>query len=78
MTKQSSKDLDSKSKKPRKKRKDPRVLEEFFEDVEITDPDTGKKSMQKVKVVRYKLIGEKKVGQKGLQEELELEEEYED
>jgi len=77
MTKQSSKILENKLKKPRKKRKDPRILEEVFEDVEITDPNTGKKTIQKVKITRYKPVGEKKVGNKGLQE-LELEEEYED
>lgn len=59
-------------KKPRKKRKDPRIENEFFEEVELTDPATGIKTKQKVKIVRYKTVGVKKVGNKGLSEEVEL------
>jgi hypothetical protein len=61
------------SKKP-KKRKDPRVESQQFEEIEITDPVTGKKSIQKVLVTRYKPIEKKPVGNKGVpDEEVELE-----
>lgn len=61
--------MTDKEKKQRKKRKDPRVETEFYEEVEITDPVTGKKIVQKVLVTRYKPIGEKVIGNKGLPEE---------
>lgn len=66
------KDLKPKSKK---KRKDPRVEEEYFEEVELTDPATGKVIKQKVKITRYRATGMPKVeGNKGLpDEEVELE-----
>jgi hypothetical protein len=35
-------------------RKDPRIESEWLEDVEITDPKTGKKQIHRVKVTRYK------------------------
>ena len=74
-TKSTSKDSSDKSKKPRRKRKDPRIESEFYEEIEITDPVTGKKTIQKVKVTRYKAVGEKPVGNKGLpDEDVELEE----
>lgn len=57
--------------KTRKKRKDPRVEKEFFEEIEITDPKTGEKKIQKVKITRYKAVGEKLVGNKGVSEEIE-------
>lgn len=60
-------------KKPRKKRKDPRIEEEYFEDIEVTCPATGELIKQKVKIVRYKAVGEKKVGKKGVVEEIEEE-----
>ena len=41
------------SKKPRK---DPRVESEWFEEVEITDPKTGKKQIHRVKITRYKPV----------------------
>ncbi len=72
MTKESSTELKNKLKKPRKKRKDPRIELEFYEEIELTDPITGKVTTQKVKVIRYKAIGEKKVGNKGLSGEIEL------
>lgn len=58
-------------KKPRKKRKDPRIEEEYFEEIEVTCPATGKLIKQKVKITRYKAVGEKKVGNKGVVEEIE-------
>lgn len=58
-------------KKPRKKRKDPRIEEEYFEEVELTDPATGKLVKHKVKITRYKAVGERPVGKKGVVEEIE-------
>lgn len=50
-------DKEKKTKKPRKKEKlDPLVESEVFEEVEFTDPKTGKRVKQKVKIVRYKTI----------------------
>jgi hypothetical protein len=46
----------SKKKKEKPARKDNRIEKEYYEDVEITDPVTGKKYIQRVKVVRYKTI----------------------
>ena len=61
--------------KKKRKRKDPRVESSQFEEVEVTDPVTGKKSIQKVLVTKYKPIEKKLVGNKGLQdEEVELDE----
>ena len=62
-------------KKPRKKRKDPRIELEYFEEIEVTDPKTGEITTQKVKITRYKAVGSKPVGNKGIQDE---EIEYED
>ncbi|CAB4125219.1 hypothetical protein UFOVP53_83 [uncultured Caudovirales phage] len=59
----------------KKKRKDTRIEAEYFDEIEITDPMTGKKSMHKVKVTRYKSAVEKQIGQKGISEELESNEE---
>lgn len=60
--------------KPRKKRKDPRIECEYFEDMEITDPKTGQKTIQKVKITRYKAAGgPKEFGNKGVAEEIEEE-----
>jgi hypothetical protein len=60
---------------PKKKRKDSRIETEYFDEIEITDPDTGKKSIHKVKITRYKSSVEKQIGQKGISEELESSEE---
>ena len=69
----------SKGSKPKskKKRKDPRVENEYFEEVELTDPETGEKFTQKVKITRYKSSGMPKLeGKKGLpDEEIGLDEE---
>ena len=55
----------------KKKRKDPRIEEEYYEEVEVTDPVTGEKITTKVKITRYKSAGgPKKVGNKGLEDEL--------
>lgn len=57
-------------KKPRKKRKDPRIEREYFDDIEITNPVTGEKSIQKVKITRYKAVGApKEIEKKGIVEE---------
>lgn len=54
-----------------KKRKDKRIETEYWEEIEVTDPKTGKKFKQKVKVVRYKAVpAHKPVGNKGIVEEL--------
>lgn len=55
----------------RKKRKDPRIEAEVFEEIPITDPVTGKVSIMRVKVVKYKSAAEKQIGNKGISEELE-------
>ena len=55
----------------KKKRKDNRIESEYTDEIEITDPVTGKVSIHKVKVVRYKSAAEKQIGQKGISEELE-------
>ena len=60
---------------PKKKRKDSRIEAEYFDEIEITDPVTGKKSIHKVKVTRYKSSVEKQIGLKGISEELEGSEE---
>ena len=65
--------------KTKKKRKDPRVECEYEEEVELTDPETGKKFKQKVKITRYKAVGKKPVGNKGIAEELEeIEQEWDE
>jgi hypothetical protein len=56
---------------PKKKRKDSRVESEYIDEIEITDPVTGKVSIHKVKVTRYKSAAEKQIGQKGISEELD-------
>lgn len=59
-----------------KKRKDFRVASESFENVELTDPVTGKKAIHNVKITRYKPIGGKPVGNKGsgtIDEDIDLE-----
>lgn len=62
-----SEDLKTKSKK---KRKDPRIESEYFEEIEVRDPNTGKVSIQKVKIVRYKASNAPKpVGNKGMPDE---------
>ena len=58
----------------RKKRKDNRVEMEYTDEIELTDPDTGKVTIHKVKVTRYKSAVEKQIGQKGISEELETSE----
>jgi hypothetical protein len=58
----------------KKKRKDPRIESEFYEEIELTDPITGEIIKQRVKIIRYKPVGDKKIGNKGLVEE----DEYED
>jgi hypothetical protein len=55
----------------KKKRKDNRIESEYVDEIEITDPVTGKVSIHKVKVIRYKSAAEKQIGQKGISEELE-------
>ena len=57
--------------KPNKRRKDPRIEKEYFEEIEVTDPLTGKKIKQKVKITRYRATGSNPVGNKGISEELE-------
>lgn len=51
----------------KKTKKDSRIESEYFEDVEITDPVTGKKIIQRVKIVRYKTV--KNESAKGVLEE---------
>lgn len=53
------------------KKKDPKLEVEYFEEIELTDPITGKVFKQKVLIKRYKPIADKLVGNKGLMEELE-------
>ena len=55
----------------KKKRKDNRIETEYFDEIEIKDPETGKITKHKVKVTRYKSSVEKQIGQKGISEELE-------
>lgn len=57
--------------KQRKKRKDPRIESEYFEEIEITNPITGKKETHKAKITRYKAVGEKLIGNKGVSDELD-------
>lgn len=45
----------------KKKKEDDNVEEEFFEEMELTDPVTGKKFTQKVKITRYKPVSIKKI-----------------
>jgi len=47
------------SKKKNKKEDD--IEEEFFEEMEFTDPVTGKKFIQKVKITRYKTATNNKI-----------------
>jgi hypothetical protein len=62
----------SDEKKKRSKRKDPRIECEYFEDIEVVNPKTGEKTIQKVKVTRYKAAGgPKELGNKGVSEEIE-------
>ena len=53
------------------KKKDPKIESESFEEIELTDPITGKVLKHKVLVKRYKPIADKLIGNKGLMEELE-------
>lgn len=55
----------------KKKRKDNRIESEYIDEIELTDPITGKVSIHRVKVTRYKSAAEKQIGQKGISEELE-------
>lgn len=57
----------AKKKVSKKPRKDPRIESEWFEDVEITDPKTGKKQIHRVKVTRYKPVKDERA--KGIFEE---------
>lgn len=59
------------SEQSKKKRKDPRIESVEYEDIPITDPITGKVSILKVKVTKYKSAAEKQIGMKGISEELE-------
>lgn len=45
----------------KKKKEDDNIEEEFFEEMELTDPVTGKKFIQKVKIIRYKPVSFKKI-----------------
>ena len=65
-------ELEPKLKKPRKKRKDNRIEKEYFEEIELTDPN-GKKIVQNVKITRYRAVGSAPIGNKGIPE-VELEE----
>jgi hypothetical protein len=66
--------MTDKEKPKKKKRKDPRIEKEWFEEIEVTDPVTGEVVKQTVKVVRYKATGgPKPVGNKGILEEIESE-----
>lgn len=65
----------SEEKKKHKKRKDPRIEKEYYEEIEVTDPKTGEKKLQKVKITRYKAAGMTvEPGNKGLPKELRTEE----
>lgn len=64
-------DQTEESNETKKKRKDPRVESEEFEEIPITDPTTGKITICKVKVTKYKSAAEKQIGNKGISEELE-------
>ena len=55
----------------KKKRKDSRIESEYLDEIEITDPITGKNSIHKVKVTRYKSAVKKQINQKGISEILE-------
>lgn len=52
--------------KKKAKRKDPRVEKEYWDEMEITDPVTGEKSIHRVKITQYKAIKAKPVGNKGI------------
>ena len=45
--------------------KDRRIEKEYFEEIEVTDPN-GKLIKQTVKITRYKAVGSKPVGRKDL------------
>lgn len=62
---------ENESNETKKKRKDPRIESEDFEEIPITDPITGKVSIHKVKITKYKSAAEKQIGNKGISEELE-------
>lgn len=64
-------DQNEEANETKKKRKDPRIESEEFEEIPITDPITGKVSFYKVKVTKYKSAAEKQIGNKGISEELE-------
>lgn len=51
-----------------KKKKDDSIEKEYFEEIELTDPITGKKFLQKVKITRYKTLS---TNNKSVIEELE-------
>jgi hypothetical protein len=54
-----------------KKKKDKRVEKEYWEEIELTDPNTGKKIKQRIKVIKYKTVSTyKPIGNKGIVEEL--------
>lgn len=53
-----------------KKRKDKRIEEEYWEEVEVTNPKTGKVSKQRVKITKYKMLADINKS-KGVLEELE-------
>lgn len=60
------------NKKARKKRKDPRIEQEYFEDIEVTNPKTGEKIIQRVKITRYKSTGGPiEPGNKGISQDIE-------
>lgn len=53
-----------------KKRKDKRIEGEYWEEVEVTNPKTGKVSKQRVKITKYKMLADINKS-KGVLEELE-------
>ena len=65
--KNAKKKSSKKKTKEKKTKRDPRIESEYFEDIEMTDPLTGKKIIQRVKVVRYKTV--KSESSKGVLEE---------
>lgn len=54
--------------KKKSKKKDDRIEVEYFEEIEYTCSKTGEKKIKQVKVTRYKAVGERPVGNKGLPE----------
>lgn len=56
---QNGSDSTNNSDKPKKKRKDRRVEQEYFELIEVKDPSTGEIIKQRVKITKYKTKGDR-------------------